>query len=204
MGLQIKICGLTRLEDAIKAIELGADFLGFILYAKSPRSITPESLRALTGKLPADAQTVGVFVNSNIEDVLTIVKDCRLSAVQFHGDEDLRTIPQMDVPVWKAVRVAPGATELPPDVDLADRIVLDTSVEGLYGGTGRQIDLEAAAAVAIKRQVMLGGGLTPANVTEAIAKVNPLGVDVASGVESTPGIKDHSRLEAFIKAARSA
>ncbi len=203
MCVEIKICGLTTLEDSLKALELGADYLGFNLYEKSPRYVAPEKLAVLIAALPAGVKSVGIFVNAPNDEITRIAEQCSLSIIQMHGDEDLRQLPAMPLPVWKAVRVTPSETELPADASSAERIVLDSSVEGLYGGTGKQIDLETAAAIAAKTPVMLGGGMSPENVAEAVARVKPIGVDVASGVESEPGIKDHAKMAAFIEAARS-
>lgn len=203
MSTEIKICGLTQLEDALKAVELGADYLGFILYEKSPRYIQPAKLALLVAGLPAGTKCVGVFVNSPAEEVISIADKCSLSVLQMHGDEDLRELPAMPLPLWKAVRVAPGTTELPDDAEVAERVLLDTSVEGLYGGTGRDIDLEAAAVIAQQAPVMLAGGMNPENVAGAVRQVRPLGVDVASGVEASPGIKDHTKMIAFFDAVRS-
>ncbi len=203
MSLEIKICGITRLEDALKAVELGADYLGFNFYEKSPRYISPDTLAGLGSGLPAHVKRVGIFVNSPHDEIMRIAELCSLSIIQLHGDEDLLQLPAMPLPIWKAVRVTPSERALPADAQAAERIVLDSSVEGLYGGTGRQIDLEAAAAIASQAPVMLGGGMNPDNVAEAVARVKPIGVDVASGVESSPGIKDHARMAAFIDAARS-
>lgn len=204
MKLEIKICGLTNIGDALKSVELGADYLGFVLYPESPRFIDPAVLKTLISDLPGRTKTVGVFVNALPDEIIRVVKDCNLTVIQLHGDEDLRELPAMPAPVWKAVRIRSGTTELPPDARLADRIVLDTSVEGLYGGTGKQIDVDSASAIAAKAEVMLGGGMNPENIAEVVSLVKPVGVDVSSGVEASPGIKDHARLAAFIRAARSA
>ncbi len=204
MSVEVKICGITTLEDALKAIELGADYLGFILYKKSPRYIEPAALELLTSKLPADIKRVGVFVNSPIDEVLQIADQCSLSVLQFHGDEDLRSLPALPLPAWKAVRLSPNSRELPADASVAERILIDTAVAGMYGGTGTTVDLTAAERIARQSKCMLGGGMSPDNVAEAIARVNPLGVDVSSGVESEPGKKDHAKLEAFFASARSA
>lgn len=204
MALEIKICGLTRLTDALKAAELGADYAGFILYRNSPRFISIDALASITKALPDGLKKVGVFVNATVDEITEAVRKCSLDVIQLHGNEDLRSLPKMPAALWKAVRVAPGDMGLPPDAGLAERIVLDTSVEGMYGGTGRQIDIESAAKIARKAKVMLGGGMNPANVAAAVAAVRPAGVDVSSGVESKPGVKDHSKMADFIKAARSA
>lgn len=203
MTPEIKICGLTNLDDALLALKLGADYLGFVLYSRSPRYIDAARLKSICDKLPATAKKVGVFVNSDKDFVIKTAVECRLHAVQFHGDENIDKMMPFPVNVWKAVRIESGCPELPADAPLAERIVLDSSVDGLYGGTGRQIDLTTASQISSRYKIMLAGGLTPENVKDAITAVKPLGVDVSSGVETRPGIKDQAKVSAFIKAARS-
>ena len=200
MSCEIKICGLTNPHDAIKAHELGADYLGFILYDRSPRYIDPMALKKLCSQLPSGAKAVGVFVNAERATLLSIIEQCGLAAVQLHGDEDLNDYLPLPVPVWKAVRIGPDTKDLPEDAGLAERLVVDTAVKGMYGGTGQQVDLAVAANIAMDHRVMLGGGMDPDNVSAAIAQVKPLGVDTATGVEAAPGVKDHAKLEAFFKA----
>ena len=204
MSVEVKICGLTNSTDALKACELGADYLGFILYDRSPRYIEPTALKSLCDALPASTQRVGVFVNAPLNVILETVSECALSIVQLHGDEDLNDYSSLPVPIWKAVRISPESADMPNDSDLAERILVDTSVDGLYGGSGKQVDLPAAARVAAAYKTMLGGGMSPENVANSISVVHPLGVDVSSGVESAPGTKDHAKLEAFFAAVRSA
>ena len=203
MSVEVKICGLTNSSDALKACELGADYLGFILYSKSPRYIEPTALKALCATLPSSTPRIGVFVNSPIDFIIETINTCSLSIVQLHGDENLNDYTSLPVPIWKAIRVSPESADVPEDASLADRILVDTSVQGLYGGTGKQVDLNAAARIAADYKTMLGGGMDPENVAEAIAAVHPLGVDVSGGVEAAPGKKDHAKLAAFISAARS-
>lgn len=203
MNPEIKICGLTNIDDALKALDLGADYLGFILYPQSPRFIDPIKLKSLSAQLPPNAKAVAVLVNTNSEYVIRLLDSVPLHAVQFHGDENLEDMPPLPVNIWKAVRVEPGDDILPSDAMLAERIVLDTSVKGYYGGTGCQIDLPTASRIAKNHKVMLAGGLNPGNVREAIRQVQPFGIDVSSGVEAKPGIKDYARLSAFISAVRS-
>ncbi len=201
--LDIKICGLTNLADAQAAWEAGADFLGFVLYRRSPRGTAAGTLRRIVDRLPAKARCIGVFVNAPREEVLRVAADCGLYAVQLHGDEDAREFERCPVRLWRAVRLARGGPRPVPGSWPAERYVLDAAAPGMYGGTGRKVDWARAAALARKDQVMLAGGLTPANVAEAIRRVRPLGVDVAGGVEKSPGKKDHRKLQAFIKAVQN-
>lgn len=205
MQIDIKICGLTNLPDARAALDAGADFLGFVLYAKSPRGISESELRRIVERLPAGARTVGVFVNERPETVARIYSECGLRAVQLHGDEEPDEFAGLNLPVWRAVRVrADGIAAPAPARWPAERYVADAYAPGVYGGTGKTADWRAAAELATGFPVMLAGGLTPENVGEAVRAVRPNGVDVAGGVESGPGKKDHLKLNAFIAAARKA
>jgi len=199
----IKICGLTNLTDARAAWEAGADFLGFVLYRRSPRGITARTLRRIRDRLPAGPRCIGVFVNEPGEEVLRVAADCGLYAVQLHGDEPARDFAQLPLRIWRAVRLARGRSNPAPKSWPADRYVLDAAVPGAYGGTGKLTDWRRAAELAGKHPVMLAGGLTPANVADAIRQVQPMGVDVASGVEKAPGKKDIRKLISFIAAARN-
>lgn len=203
--MDIKICGLTNLADARAALEAGADFLGFVLYARSPRGISGPALREIAEGLPGRARMVGVFVNEQPDIVARIASDCGLCAVQLHGDERPDEFAGLNMPVWRSVRIRPdGAANPAPEQWPAARYVVDADAPGLYGGTGGTADWNAAAELARTVPVMLAGGLTPENVAQAIAEVRPKGVDVAGGVESEPGKKDHRKLKAFIAAARKA
>ena len=200
--VDIKICGQTTREDARAALDAGADFLGFVLYAKSPRAVTPSALRQILDSLPGRPRAVGVFVNERRAHVETIAADCGLYAVQLHGDERAEEFADMAVPVWRVVRVIEGAVQPAPAAWLAARYLMDASVRGKYGGTGQRADWRESARFAAKYPTMLAGGLTPENVTEAIQRVKPMGVDVVSGVEASPGKKDHGKIERFIQAVR--
>lgn len=204
-ALHVKICGLTNGEDARAAIEAGADFLGFVLYAKSPRGITPIALRAImAGFGNVTPKAIGVFVNETREVVVRIAQECGLHAVQIHGDEQATDFTALPVPVWRALSVRDGVVTPSPAAWSADRYVVDAAAPGQYGGTGLMADWTAAAALARRDRVMLAGGLTPENVAEAVRQVRPLGVDVSSGVEQSPGRKDLRKVAAFIAAARQA
>ena len=189
----VKICGLTREEDALAAVDCGADFVGFVLWPKSPRSTTLDRVREIVSRLPGSVEPVGVFVNPGADEVNAAVA-AGIRIAQIHG-----AVPDVDVRVIRAVHLAGDGIE--PDVD-DDTVLLDAHDPVQHGGTGTTIDWQRAAAVARSRRVMLAGGLKPSNVREAIVQVKPWAVDVASGVEASPGIKDHSLIQAFIRHAK--
>lgn len=201
--VSIKICGLTTLDDARWAVEAGADYLGFVLYRKSPRYIAAPRLQAIAESLPERIRLVGVFVNEEPAIVGQLAHACRLHAVQVHGDEEAGDFAGMPVPVWRAVRLVGGRWTPEPAAWTVDRYVMDATTPG-YGGSGVRVDWDEAAGFARTRRAMLAGGLDETNVAEAIRRVRPLGVDVSSGVESSPGVKDHRKVTAFIEAARAA
>ena len=195
----IKICGLTRREDAELAAELGVRFVGFVLWPNSPRAASLDVVRDVARSLPKGVTPVGVFVDPSEHEVAAAL-EAGIRMAQIHGEPPswshgapVRTI--------RAVHLGPAGAAIEPDV--ADEMVLlDAHDPVTHGGTGRTVDWARAAMVARSRRVILAGGLTPDNVSDAIAQVKPFAVDVASGVESRPGIKDHARLRAFIAAAR--
>jgi phosphoribosylanthranilate isomerase len=193
----VKICGITRVEDALVAVDAGAEAIGFIFWEDSPRFIDPYRARAIAAALPPFVATVGVFVNQPAEHVAGVAALVRLSAIQLHGDETPSFAHTLRRPIVKAVNVA--STDLdrwPASVTL----LLDAEDRVRRGGTGRPIDWSAAAGIAARRRVLLAGGVTPENVAEAIARVRPFGIDVSSGVEDAPGRKNHERLRALFKA----
>lgn len=195
----VKICGLTRAEDALAAAAFGADFVGFVLWSNSPRATTVEHVRTMVAALPATVTPVGVFVDPTVDEVLAAA-DAGIRVAQVHSDAPT-FLRGVTIPVVRAVHLAPvGITPEVPD----ELVLLDAYDPVAKGGTGRTIDWERAARVAQRRRVILAGGLTPSNVQQAIVRVKPYAVDVASGVESSPGIKDHALIQAFITAARSA
>ncbi len=200
--MQIKVCGITNIDDAKAALDAGADYLGFVLYQKSPRSVTLDQLVSITSALNGSACCIGVFVNESVDEIDTTVKQCGLYAAQIHGDESPEDFSSVSFKIWRAVRVHDRTAFPPPDDWCAERYVVDAAVSGLYGGTGVTADWEAASILADIYPIVLAGGLSPANVREAIRIVNPVGIDVSSGIESEPGKKDHSKLAAFIKAVK--
>ncbi|MDA0708839.1 MAG: phosphoribosylanthranilate isomerase [bacterium] len=201
-AVRVKICGITNREDALCAVEAGADALGFIFYAKSPRFVAPETVGEIVAVLPPFVTAVGVFVNAPEERIDAVVKLAGLRAIQLHGDEPPEACLGHAVPVIRAVRV--GADFSPEHLRayLVDTFLLDTAKSGMYGGTGKTFDWSAAQAAKPMGRLILSGGLTPDNVAEAIAHVAPYAVDTGSGVESEPGRKDHEKVKAFVKAVR--
>ncbi|MFT5239590.1 MAG: phosphoribosylanthranilate isomerase [Candidatus Promineifilaceae bacterium] len=202
MDFAIKICGTTTRDDALYALEAGADYIGFILYPESPRCISPLALAQLMDQTEELDCAVGVFVNTPAQDLSTIAHDCNLCAIQLHGDEQPDDYAQLTQPVWRAVKLRDQHC-LPPADEWPDlTLVVDADVPGHYGGTGQTADWTAAAQLASQRSVMLAGGLTPDNVGDAIRTVLPFGVDVASGTETHPGHKDRQKMKQFIAHAR--
>jgi phosphoribosylanthranilate isomerase len=199
--MRVKICGITRQQDADLAVELGASALGFVFWPRSPRAVTIDRVRAITDTLPAFVATVGVFVNQPRDEVMDIAAACRLTTIQLHGDEEASAYAGCRFSVIKALPVGQGfslsAVEgVPPDMT----VLLDAHDPIRRGGTGRPIEWSVAAAAARTRRVILSGGLTPDTVRRAIEIVQPYAIDVSSGVESTPGIKDASKLRALFAA----
>ncbi|HZI11809.1 MAG TPA: phosphoribosylanthranilate isomerase [Myxococcus sp.] len=207
MSVKVKVCGVTRLEDARGAWEAGADALGLNFYPKSPRCVDVATAAALARTRPVLGAVVGVFVNAPADEIRAKVRECGLTAVQLHGDEPPEACAGFGVPVIKALRVRG-----PEDVALARTylgvgdvagLLLDGAAPG-YGGGGVGFDWSLVAGLAGSgTPVLVAGGLTPANVAEAVRATRPYGVDVASGVESAPGIKDLDAVRAFIRHAKS-
>ncbi len=200
--MEIKICGMTSVEDARAALALEVDYLGFIFYPKSPRAVSAEQVKQILGELDAPCKAVGVFVNAPREEVEAAVDACGLYAAQIHGDESPDEFAGSALRLWRALKMMPGGPAPDPEAWAAERYVVDAAVPGAYGGTGVTADWEAAREVARQRPVLLAGGLTPENVVEAIRAVMPRGVDVSSGVELRPGVKDHGRMKEFVMRAR--
>jgi len=197
----VKICGMTRVEDAMAAVDAGAGAIGFIFWPASPRFIDPHRARKIAAMLPPFVTAVGVFVNQPLDYVNGVSSLVRLGAVQLHGDETPAFAAAVTSPVIKAMSLGAGDVQAwPAEV----RVLLDVHDPVVRGGTGRTIDWTAAADVAAQRQILLAGGLTPDNVADAVARVRPFGIDVSSGVERAPGIKDHRRLRALFEAVHDA
>jgi len=206
---RVKICGITNFEDARAACEAGVDAIGLNFYPRSPRALSIEKAVELRALIPSGVQVFGVFVNAEVAEVMEIFRNVRLDALQLHGDESPTTVAQLAriAPVFKALRVGPDFSavtlESYPGVS---GFLFDTADAGpgQYGGTGRLADWEVAQQVARSHRVILAGGLNADNVAAAILQVRPYGVDVASGVEASPGAKDHSQLREFVREARRA
>jgi len=197
----VKICGITQLEDAEAAVAAGAGAIGFIFWPQSPRFIDPHRARVIAAALPPFVTPVGVFVNQPLDYVNGVASLVRLGVVQLHGDETPQFASAVTRPVMKAVSIGSADTRLWP---ARVRLLLDVHDPLARGGTGRTIDWAAAAELASQRQVVLAGGLKPENVADAVARVRPYGIDVSSGVERSPGIKDHQRLRALFEAVHDA
>ena len=205
-SIKVKVCGITNGEDALAAVESGADALGFIFYEKSPRYVVPAIAGQIIAELPPLVVSVGVFVNEGLATVRSIMDTCHLGMAQLHGDENASYCHELSRPVIKALRLK-NRESLLALAEYQGRgsvrgFVLDTFSELAYGGTGQVIDWTLAAEVAKSTPILLAGGLTADNVTEAIRVVRPYGVDVTSGVESAPGKKDRAKLRAFLEAVR--
>jgi phosphoribosylanthranilate isomerase len=200
--LFVKVCGITRLQDADLAAEQGASAIGFIFWPGSPRYISPEAARAVVRAKASGVKAVGVFVDEPVERVQQIADLVGLDMVQLHGSEPASVVRNLSsaLPVIKSVALNNGSTVDLTGFDEDVLILLDAHDPARHGGTGRTIDWTAARAIASSRRTILAGGLTPENVGEAVAAVRPYGIDVSSGVESTPGVKDASRLTRFFEA----
>lgn len=229
MTTRVKICGITNLEDARMAIAAGADLLGFILYAKSPRYVPPEKIAEIVQEIrdwrleissatqspvfslqsPAP-KFVGVFVNEPLARIEQILVQTDLDYAQLHSDEEPEALARLSGRAFKALRptalaeaLAAAARFANPGNGDAPRLLIDAYDPAAYGGTGKQADWQIAAAVAQRYPgLLLAGGLTPANVANAIGAVRPWGVDVSSGVEAEPGRKDAAKVRAFVAAVR--
>ena len=205
-SLKIKICGITNPDDAKAAIDAGADALGFVFYKTSPRCVQADVVRRIVASLPPFVLPVGVFVNEDLKIVRDVIDSCGLAVAQLHGEETAAYCEQLGRPVWKAVRLKNAGSFLA----LAEYkgragvrgFLIDAYSESAYGGTGQNADWALAAEAARTAPVVLAGGLTPENVRDAVRTVKPYGVDVSSGVEASPGKKDHHKLTAFIQAVK--
>jgi phosphoribosylanthranilate isomerase len=200
----LKICGVTREEDARLAASLGVDAIGLVFWPHSRRSVDVDRACRIAGALPAGVATVGVFVDEAVEKVRLVASQVGLHFVQLHGAETPQVCRQMARPVIKAFGVGPRFDESVVDAYPEAIVLLDADAPESKGGTGMPADWEVAARVARRRPVILSGGLSPENVAEAIARVAPHGVDVSSGVEASPGIKDAERVRRFVAAVRQA
>lgn len=201
---KIKICGIKTVHDALIAMDAGADLLGFNFYPKSPRYISVGQCRDIMSVMRKYGHItyVGVFVNASVEEIRATMDTCALTLAQLHGDESPELLHAFYGRAFKAFRGVPenvnGFVR-----ESAPAFLLDASVKGAYGGTGVKADWSGAAQLARQYPLLLAGGLTPENVAEAVQRVRPWGVDVASGVESSPGVKDAHKIRTFVQAVKS-
>jgi phosphoribosylanthranilate isomerase len=206
--VRVKFCGITRAEDAREAARLGAWAVGLIHHAPSPRRCDPAVAAAIGAELRRKLEVVGVFVSPTLSDVVRAVEDESLTMVQLHGDEGPAFCQEVarrtGARVMKAFRVRSGADVQTAEAYRTDLHLFDAHREGLPGGTGESFDWELLSGRRSTVPMVLSGGLRPGNVAEAIALAPPFAVDVASGVESEPGIKDHELMVAFFEAAQAA
>ncbi|MBV51590.1 MAG: phosphoribosylanthranilate isomerase [Nitrospinaceae bacterium] len=198
--VRVKICGTTSLKDALLAVESGADAVGFIFYKESPRNISQKDVKEIVAQLPPFVESIGVFVNETSDKINRIAEQCRLTAVQLHGDESPAFCRRIKRRVVKAVRVKDAESlKGMSDFDVSG-FLLDAYNEESRGGTGRVFDWNLALRAKKQGPVIIAGGLNPYNVYTAIHRVKPYGVDVCSGVEKSPGVKDPEKISEFIKA----
>jgi phosphoribosylanthranilate isomerase len=200
---RIKICGITRNEDALACAQAGADAIGLVFYPSSPRCVAVAQAAAIARALPPFVSTVGLFVNPTAEQVEAVLRELHLDLLQFHGDEAPEFCSRFDVPYLKAVRVRAGVDLVQYALRYQDAkgLLLDAYVEGTPGGTGQTFDWGLIPAE-LPLPVVLSGGLEAANVAQAIKQVRPWAVDVSSGVEAAKGIKDAAKIAAFIEGVR--
>ena len=197
--VKVKICGMTNLKDVKVAVDGGVDAVGFIFYKKSPRSVTMQAVRKIVLELPPFVDSVGVFVNETAEQINKIADRCNLDRVQLHGNESPMFCKKIRRRVIKAIRVKDIQSLKKLSDYPVSSFLLDTFSEDQYGGTGRVFDWNLAYPAKKYGPIILAGGLTPNNVRQAIQRIQPYGVDVCSGVESQPGIKDHKKMQTFLK-----
>jgi phosphoribosylanthranilate isomerase len=199
--LRVKICGIRRVEDALLAAELGAWGIGFIFWPGSPRFIDPYRAKTIGRALPPWVVPVGVFVDQPAEYVTAVASLVQLGAIQLHGNETMDAIEKLPQRVIKSVPMTPDFDETAIDrFPSRVGVLLDVHDPSRHGGTGKTVDWSKAAAAARRRRVLLAGGLCPENVRAAVDTVRPFGIDVSSGIEAAPGVKDHDRMRALFGA----
>jgi phosphoribosylanthranilate isomerase len=204
MKTRVKICGITNVADGLAAAEAGADMIGLMFYESSPRHITLARAVEISRAMPLFLMRVGVFVNAPADFVLRAIGECNLTMLQFHGDETSDFCTQFGLMNMKAIRVRDAESLTQLENYQTDAFLLDAHSRNGLGGTGEKFNWDLAVeAQKFGKPIFLAGGLTPENVADAVRIVHPFGVDVSSGVESAPGIKDHAKVKAFITAAKS-
>ena len=203
---RIKICGITNLDDGLEAIAAGVDALGFVFVPNTPRYITPSLAKLVIKQLPPFITNVGLFVDSEIDEIEDIVNHCKLDAVQLHGNESPEMCSQISLQtkVIKSFHVKKELQVLRNEIEnyRVDAYLLDTFIKGKAGGTGQTFDWRIAEG--LSQRIILAGGLTPDNIGTAIAQLQPYGVDVSSGVEKSPGKKDTNKIYSFVRQVRKA
>jgi phosphoribosylanthranilate isomerase len=200
--VRVKICGITNLDDALMAVDAGADALGFVFYDKSPRNINPMTAAAIIAKLPPFIQTVGLFVNEEVEQINWTADYCGLDIVQLHGDETPEDCLEVNRRVIKAFRMKNIVSIDPLKKFQVSGYLLDAWSPDAFGGTGKTFNWEMAAAARQYGRIILAGGLCTDNILEALKAVQPYGVDVSSGVESATGKKDRKKMKDFVRRAK--
>ena len=206
MAVKVKICGITNAEDAAVAVEAGADAVGFVFHKKSPRCAEAAIVKGIVKMLPPFVLPIGVFVNEEANVVRDLMDRCGLALAQLHGDESAAYCGALGRPMLKAIRLKDRRSFLAL-AEFQGRagvrgFLVDAFSSDAYGGTGQVADWALAAEAASAATILLAGGLTPENVSQAIQLVHPYGVDVSSGVEASPGKKDHEKVRAFVRAAK--
>jgi phosphoribosylanthranilate isomerase len=196
----VKICGITRRQDAERAVALGATAIGFVFWPSSPRRIGVEEARAIARSLPTSVLTVGVFVDAPAEEIEATTARVGLGAVQLHGSEPASLAAALSARVIKAVALGSAEADAEVEAWTGTTLLLDAHDPVRRGGTGRVVDWTRAAEIARRHEVILAGGLTAANVADAVRHVRPAGIDVSSGVEQSPGVKDPVKLAALFGA----
>ena len=199
--MKIKICGITNREDALNAIALEVDAIGFIFYKNSPRYISPEKIEEFMLDIPPFINTVGVFVDTDYHEINEICDRCKLTSIQLHGSESPEFCTQFKYPIVKAIRVSESKdlTDIPKYKGTVNGILLDTKVENVHGGTGRTFDWGLAIeAKEYETPLILSGGINATNISKALKLVNPYGIDLCSGVEREPGIKDYNKMQELL------
>ena len=202
---RVKICGITRADDALEVVKLGADAIGLVFYANSPRNVTITQAIDITKKIPAFVTIVGLFVNAKADFVKEVIAKVGLNLLQFHGDETPEECVQYSMPYIKAIRVKPDTNLVQYAQDFAEAkgLLLDAYTEGVFGGTGHQFDWNLIPKT-LTKPIILAGGLNADNVLAAIKQAKPFAVDVSGGVEFAKGIKDAQKIEAFMQQVKIA
>lgn len=203
MRIRTKICGITRVEDALVAAQAGADAIGLVFYPKSPRAVSVAQAQQIIAALPPFVSTVGLFVNATRSEIEVILGELPLDVLQFHGDETPADCEGFDRPYYRALRMQPGVdiAQLSAKYSSAQGVLLDAWVPGLHGGTGERFDWDMIPQH-LAKPLILAGGLNADNITQAIEQVQPWAVDVSGGVESSPGIKDADKMRKFLYAVQ--